>query len=138
MAWGRLKHALTGRWSARTRSGTELRVAYKLISNETALVEEWGIGSTHETETVFYPDHRDLFLTHFCAQGNQPRLRAVRASQDEIEFRFVDVTNRSPDQAMLVERRLGFAGDALEDTEIYRQVDGSDEATSYRFLRDER
>jgi hypothetical protein len=134
-AWDRLRHALAGSWSMTTRSGADFRVVYRVISNDSALVEDWGVGSRHETETVFYADHRDILLTHYCAQGNQPRLRAVRATPDEIEFRFVDVTNKTPDQAMLVARKLRFAGATFDDIEIYRQTDGSDETTTYHFVR---
>ena len=49
---------------------------------------------------------------------------------------FVDVTNRTPDQAMLVERTLRFLPDGtLEDTELYRAPDGSDDRSVYRFSR---
>ena len=49
-----------------------------------------------------------------------PRLRAVEATDDGIVFRFVDVTNRSPGQSMLVERTLRFVDDVFEDTETSR------------------
>jgi hypothetical protein len=117
-----------------TKSGSFV-VRYKLISGDTALVEEWGPGTPHETETVFYPDHADLLLTHYCAQGNQPRLRVATASSDAVVFRFVDVTNKAADQSMLVERTLRFAGDTFDDTEIYRGPDGKDETTTYHFTR---
>jgi len=134
-AWDRLTRALPGTWSMTTASGRELRVAYKLISNGSALVEDWNVGSNRETETVFHPDQQDILLTHYCAQGNQPRLRAVAASPGSIAFKLVDVTNQRPDQAVLVERRLAFDGDRLDDTEIYRQPNGSDESTTYRLVR---
>ena len=110
-------------------------VSYKLISGDSALVEEWGRGTSHETETVFHPDHAELLLTHYCAQGNQPRLRVAELTHDTVVFRFVDVTNRLPDQSLLVERRLRFAGDDLEDTETYRAPDGKNETTTSRFTR---
>jgi hypothetical protein len=110
-------------------------VSYTLISGGTVLVEEWGAGTPSETETVFHPDHADLLLTHYCAQGNQPRLRVAEVTGDAIVFRFVDVTNRGPDQSMLVERTLRFAGGALEDTEVYQAPDGTKETTTNRFTR---
>jgi hypothetical protein len=136
-AWARLKAALPGTWTlAANEQAPPFIVSYKLISAGSALVEHWGAGTSHETETVFYPDHADLWLTHYCAQGNQPRLRVTDATADAIVFRFVDVTNREPDQAMLVEQTLRFAPDgSLEDTERYRAADGSDDTTTYRFTR---
>jgi hypothetical protein len=136
-AWAHLKAALPGTWTLSTKGqGAPFIVSYKLISGDSALVEHWGAGTPHETETVFYPDRADLWLTHYCAQGNQPRLRVTEATADAIVFRFVDVTNREPDQAMLVEQTLRFTPDgALEDTERYRAADGSDDTTTYRFTR---
>ncbi len=133
-AWALLKRELPGAWTTPSKSGG-FTVAYKLISGESALVEEWGVGTTHETETVFYPDHTDLLLTHYCAQGNQPRLRVVEATSDSVVFRFVDVTNRAPDQSMLVERTLRFTGGAFDDVEVYRAPDGSNETTTTHFTR---
>jgi hypothetical protein len=118
-------------------------VTYRLIANGSALVEDWGPGTPRETETIFYPDGSALWLTHFCLQGNQPRLREVPAasSDDTVVFRFVDVTDRTPDEAMLVERRLRLAADgaSFDDTEIYANAkpDGTDESTTHHFTRQE-
>lgn len=134
-AWERLKHALPGSWSMPSSKGGTFVVSYKLISGGTVLVEEWGAGTPSETETVFHPDHAELLLTHYCAQGNQPRLRVAEVTADAVVFRFVDVTNRGPDQSMLVERTLRVAGDSFEDTEVYRAPDGTKETTTNRFTR---
>ena len=134
VAWDLLRRGLPGSWSMPTKTG-EFVVTYRLISGDSALVEEWGPGTPHETETVFYPDHADLLLTHYCAQGNQPRLRAAEISSNAVVFRFVDVTNRAVDQSMLVERTLRVTGDALDDTEVYRGPDGKDDSTTYHLTR---
>ena len=52
-----------------------------------------------------------------------------------MEFRFVDVTDRGPDEAVLVERTLRVGADALEDTEVYQAADGAPDRTVYRFVR---
>jgi pimeloyl-ACP methyl ester carboxylesterase len=133
-AWALLERNLPGTWTMATAKGP-FPVAYRLVAGESALVEDWGPGTAHETETVFHPDHADVLLVHYCAQGNQPRLRATAATADSVVFSFVDVTNRAPSQAMLVERRLRFAGDAFDDTEVYAQPDGTAETTTYHFTR---
>jgi hypothetical protein len=133
-AWSLLKHALPGTWTTPSKGGG-FSVSYELISGGSALVEEWGRGTPHETETVFYPNHTELLLTHFCAQGNQPRLRVAEVTSDKVVFRFVDVTNRAPEQSMLVERALRFGVDSFDDTEVYRAPDGSDEKTTTHFTR---
>jgi hypothetical protein len=133
-AWDRLKRALPGVWTMPGKTGP-FTVSYKLISGESALVESWGAGGAHETMTVFHPDRDDLVLTHYCAQGNQPRLRAVTASGDTIVFRYADATNLAPGQAVLVERTLRLGADAFDDTEVYKGPDGAPDATTYHFTR---
>jgi hypothetical protein len=133
-AWEQIKRALPGSWTMPGKSGP-FRVSYKLISGDSALVETWGVGSGRETMTIFHPDHDDLLLTHYCAQGNQPRLRAVATSADGIVFRFADATNLGQGQAILIERVLRLKADTFDDTEVYRGADGAAESTTYHFTR---
>lgn len=124
-----------------TKSGEEFHVVYKLVSNGTALVEDWGAGSEHETQTVIHPDHAGIMLTHYCAQGNQPRLVATAADATTYTFAWHDVTNKQPDQAMMTNRRMVLdepidgQPTRLVDTETYRGSDGGDEVTTYTFTR---
>ena len=71
------------------------------------------------------------------ARGTVQNRMARLKSDGTIVFHFVDVTNRTPDQAMLVERRLRFASDgaSFDDTEIYRSPDGTADSTTYHFTR---
>jgi hypothetical protein len=134
--WLRLTKTLSGEWTRPTKSGGTFVVAYRLLSNGTALLEDWGAGGEHETVSVLHPDHASIVLTHYCAQGNQPRLRIAEASPDTFVFRFADVTNKESDQAMLVERTFHLSGGGgLDFTEVYRQPDGGNEVTTYQFTR---
>ena len=133
--WIQLKSTLTGTWNAPTASGVVIHESFRLVSNESALVESFTTASGKETISVYHPDNGDLVLTHYCAQGNQPRLRASAFSDHGITFRFADATNVSPQQSVLVEKRIELAGDALEQTEIYRAPDGTLETTVYHFVR---
>jgi hypothetical protein len=38
--------------------------------------------------TVYHADGRDLVLTHYCVNGNQPRMRARDASGPRVAFAF--------------------------------------------------
>ena len=53
--------------------------------------------------TVYHPDGDSLLATHYCAAGNQPRMRAkpVAANASEIAFHFVDVSNRGASQDVM-------------------------------------
>jgi hypothetical protein len=135
-AWEALKRDLPGTWEMKGKKEPFV-VTYKLVSAGSALVETWGAGGAHETLTVLHPDHTELLLVHYCAQGNQPRLRAVESGPDGVSFRYVDATNIMPGQGVLTERRLRISagGDELEHTEVYRQPQGGDETTVYRLRR---
>jgi hypothetical protein len=73
--WEKMKKVLPGSWSAPTERGT-IKVSYKLISGGSALLEDFVTSNGKETVTVYHPDGLSLLLTHYCAQGNQARLRA--------------------------------------------------------------
>lgn len=50
-------------------------------------------GSTHEMTNMYHMDGPDLVVTHYCAAGNQPRMRATAAGPDRIEFKPDGVSN---------------------------------------------
>jgi hypothetical protein len=133
--WNRLKATLPGTWTATTSKGTTVTESFRLVSSDSALVETYVTSSHRETISVYHPDHDRLLLTHYCAQGNQPRLVAVAATDESVVFRFLDVTNMAQGQAVLVEKDLVVRTDALEQTEIYRQPDGTLEKTLLQFSR---
>ena len=75
----RLK-ALAGEWVAAednemAKKG-DLVARYAVSAGGTAVVETVFPGSTHEMVTVYHLDGPDLVLTHYCMEGNQPRMRA--------------------------------------------------------------
>src|SRR6516162_4262898 len=48
----------------------------RVTSAGSAVQETLFPGSDHEMVTMYHRDGADLILTHYCALGNQPRLRA--------------------------------------------------------------
>ena len=67
---------------------------YKLISNGSALVETWTMSPTRESMTLYSIDGDRLLASHYCPQGNQPRLIFLDADSDNrFQFRFIDGTN---------------------------------------------
>jgi len=75
----RLK-ALSGTWTITAGSeGSEgATVTYKVTGAGSAVVETLFAGGPHEMVTVYHLDGDDLVLTHYCAAGNQPRMKAAR------------------------------------------------------------
>jgi hypothetical protein len=46
--------------------------------------------------TVYHPDGADLVLTHYCMEGNQPRMRARDAQGSRLAFAYDGGTNIDP------------------------------------------
>ncbi|HUD71683.1 MAG TPA: hypothetical protein VMQ62_06935 [Dongiaceae bacterium] len=86
-------------WSgARTGKG-DLRALYRLTGNGSAVVEDLIMGEVPSMTSVYHLDGADLRMTHYCAAGNQPRLKATGIDPKEhaLHFDLVDVTNlKSP------------------------------------------
>ena len=71
-------------------------VSYRLTGGGTTVVETIFIGLPHEMITMYSKDGADLVLTHYCASGNQPRMRATVFDGQVIEFAFDGGTNLDP------------------------------------------
>jgi hypothetical protein len=94
-AFDRLK-SLAGHWKGHhtTPNGPEMSVEYSLTGNGTALTERLFAGTPHEMLSVYYMERGELVLTHYCAMGNQPRMRLVAGGKDgELRFDFVGGAN---------------------------------------------
>ena len=68
---------------------------YVLTGGGTALVDTLFPGAPHEMTTIYHRDGADLALTHYCAGGNQPRMRASAPAADArvLELAFDGGTN---------------------------------------------
>ena len=99
-ALGRLK-TLAGKWDARVmkEDGPPASVEYRVTSGGTAVMETLFGGTPHEMITMYTIEGEELIAQHFCAMGNQPRLRLDRAksSTDELIFAFDKVAGKHDD-----------------------------------------
>jgi hypothetical protein len=137
--FARLKTGLAGSWKLATPKdarGERFRISFKEISRGSVLVETFGDPAGAVTETVYHLDGAHLVATHYCAQGNQPRLRL---SSDDTNsgavFTFHDVTNlREPKASHLVRMRIRLDGDRLEKEDVYA-ADGKVDATTLTLVR---
>lgn len=86
--------SLAGHWSGTSSQGRKLDISYRLIANESVLVETWKSPSGRETMTVYHKDGAALIATHYCAQGNQPRLNLTMPRKGgRFVFDYKDATN---------------------------------------------
>ena len=134
-AFQKLK-SLAGEWEAKTPKGSALRVSYRLASRDSVLVETWAPGTKGETLTVFHPDGPALLATHYCAQGNQPRLKLRSAEGNAYAFEFLDATNLGkPGDSHMHRLRLDLVdADHLTKTETYI-ADGKEDTSVLKFSR---
>jgi hypothetical protein len=85
---------LTGTWSGHSANGRAYTVSFRYTAADSVLVETWTLGSGRESMTLYALDGNRLLATHYCPQGNQPRLEYVGADKDgRWQFHFVDGTN---------------------------------------------
>jgi hypothetical protein len=92
--------ALSGDWQGsyerigKNRKGP-MDARYYLTGNGTAVVEDLIMDGNPNMTTVYHLDGADLRATHYCAAGNQPRLKAISTDADNkvVKFHMVDITN---------------------------------------------
>jgi hypothetical protein len=137
--FARLRTGLAGSWKLATATSPRqeaFRISFKEISRGSALVETFGDPAGNVTETIYHLDGGHLLATHYCAQGNQPRLRLVKDDPKAgVEFAFHDATNLASEKAShLVRMRIRLDGDRLEKDEVYL-TDGKEEATTLALVR---
>ena len=92
--------ALAGEWVAAedgdmVKKG-DLVARYAVTASGSAVVETVFPGSEHEMVTVYHADGPDLVLTHYCMEGNQPRMRARGAQGSRFDFAYDGGTNIDP------------------------------------------
>lgn len=86
--------SLVGTWVVEDKPNSNFNIEFELISNETVLLETWRRGSKKHSMTIYHLDGDSLLATHYCPQGNQPRLKLSTASTpNQLSFNFLDATN---------------------------------------------
>lgn len=128
---------LVGTWRRADRPESALRIRFSLTAGGSVLVEEWLRGTDPHSLTVYHRDGDGLAATHYCPQGNQPRL-ALLPSADGTTFRFAfrDATDLdSATESVLVALAFDLADpERPVRRESYRQggVDSPSELTLVR------
>jgi hypothetical protein len=74
----------------------DLVARYAVTASGSAVVETVFPGREHEMVTVYHADGPDLVLTHYCMEGNQPRMRARGAQGSRFDFAYDGGTNIDP------------------------------------------
>jgi len=87
--------SLAGVWESKGNDSERVTVAYEVVSNGSAVMESIRHADAPDMITVYYINGDRLMMTHFCALGNQPRMKASVPAGDikELRFSYVDGTN---------------------------------------------
>jgi hypothetical protein len=127
--------SLTGQWSG---TSTEVKgpvsVSFRVASAGSAVMQE----INHEMMiSMIHLDGDRLLLTHYCAAGNQPRMKATTSPDGKsVTFDFLDATNVKPEQPGVMQRVVFTFIDANHHTEQWTsRKNGKDESTTFDLHR---
>ena len=87
---------LVGTWRVAGNPRSPLRIRFYTTAGGTVLVEEWRKGDVPHSLTLYHRDGVGLLATHYCPQGNQPRLALVASDAPIMRFAFRDATDLDP------------------------------------------
>jgi hypothetical protein len=99
-------------WIGKNRKGP-MNAKYNLSGNDTTVVEDLIVDGNPNMTTVYHLDGADLRATHYCAAGNQPRLKvtSIDGNKKSVKFQMVDITNlSSPDAGHVRDLELRLTG----------------------------
>ena len=86
--------SLVGVWQKEGIEKPNLIVSFELIANSSVLVETWLHKGKKHSLTIYHLNKESLMATHYCPQGNQPRLKlSERSTLSNLNFNFLDITN---------------------------------------------
>ena len=90
-------------------------------------------GSAHEMTNMYHMHGNEMMVTHYCAAGNQPRMRTVAAALGHMEFKTESVTNlATPETEYMGELTLDMADkNTLKQT--WRSIQSGKETTHVIF-----
>ena len=89
--------SLAGKWEGKNPEGKSVRVSYKVVSTGTAVLEALNSSDESDMVTLYTADGDRVALTHYCALGNQPRMKAdPQSPANQLHFKFAGGSNLGP------------------------------------------
>ena len=122
---------LVGIWKLKNKS-SDFRISFELTAADSVVVETWISKDKKHSLTLYHLDGERLIATHYCPQGNQPRLQMTTASTNLLEFEFFDATNLTSPAAShqdFLSLKINDTHTELERKEIYRGHEQSSKST---------
>ena len=123
-----------GRWQVAETPA--LQIVFEATARGSTMVERWETSAGLHSMTVYHMDGDALIATHYCPQGNQPRLESRSASSAEIRFAFRDVTDLDAGESHTHALWFTPAADGtMRRSEVYRGDDGVQDPSHYTLSR---
>ena len=97
-AFERLK-GLIGSWQGVGEGGENSTTSFELVSNGSALMERTAMPGVVMVN-LYHPDGDAVVMTHYCASGNQPRMRCAKDGTS-LAFTLADITNWKKGEARM-------------------------------------
>ena len=121
--------ALAGNWEGKSTMSDSVQVSYRVTAGGSAVMSEILSsmkGESHDMITMFNLDGDRLLMTHYCAAGNQPRMKASASPDGKtVTFDFVDATNLTAAQPGHMQRVIFTFVDATHHTEEWHFATGN-------------
>ncbi len=137
MAFDTMK-TLLGVWRIKDEPDNALRIMFRQTAGGWVIVESWEREGRPHSLTLYHRDGDGMIATHYCPQGNQPRLAltgAVARRTGKLHFVFRDVTDLDSGESYLVDLAFDLSDPKiLLRREVYRSAKG-DEASELRLVR---
>lgn len=84
--------SLAGDWQGAGEKGGKpqpVKTSFRVTSGGTAVVETMDAGTPHEMTNVYHLVGGKLTMTHYCAMGNAPQMKVVKAGAKSLTFEAV-------------------------------------------------
>lgn len=120
---------LAGTWVATDNDGKptdQVVSVFKITAAGSVVTETLFPGQPHEMVSVYHLDNGELVMTHYCALGNQPRMKAdPKSPPNQLRFLFAGGTNFDPAKDLhMHEGTLTFIDDDQIEVSGVAWVDG--------------
>lgn len=102
---------LAGEWETTGPNGKKQLTSVFTVTSGGACVREVMMpGTPHEMTNMYHMDGDALVMTHYCAAGNQPRMRAKAGQPGTIAFTFESVTDYNPGETCMADVTMTWNG----------------------------
>ncbi len=126
---------LAGVWRIDGKPDSPLRIRFELTAGGSVLLESWEREGRPHSLTVYHRDDGALIATHYCPQGNQPRLAheppppSGAVTAPVLDFAFRGVADLDPGEAHLHDLRFELSDPArIIRSEVYRGSSGDEKS----------